>query len=64
MAVSAFAAGFEHRRLARVVSTVVGVNGEASTFEAIACEISVCASDTRRKPFSMALFEASVTTQT
>jgi len=45
------------------VSAVVGVRDD-STFEAVAYEITVCASATRRKPRATSLFAAAVTTQT
>jgi hypothetical protein len=62
-AVSAVAFGLEHNEVARSESFVVA-GTPTSTFPAIACEISDCASDTRRKPCSTALFAAAVTTQT
>jgi hypothetical protein len=57
-------AACEHKELARSVSGSVGAKGGPSTFDAVAAEISACASATRRKRCLTALFAAAVTTQT
>jgi hypothetical protein len=54
----------EHKELAWAISSFVGVKGGPSTFDAVACVISFCASDARRNPFATFLFVAAVTTQT